>query len=86
MSPEGRRRDAERVTKAVLRRLSADRDEACLRAFLLKLPDRYIFSVPPESIAAHFMMSRELSSKSVATLTREEPERGCTVLSVVTKQ
>ncbi|MBN1282505.1 MAG: [protein-PII] uridylyltransferase [Proteobacteria bacterium] len=80
-----RGREAERIVKSAMRRMGAGCDEGELRRFLKTLPERYLFSVEPESLAAHFMMSREMGDRPVSTVTREIAARGCTEFSVVTK-
>jgi len=84
MTPQKRKREVGRITSAVLGRIGSASDEGLLREFLLRMPERYLFSVSPDSIAAHFMMSRDLATRPVATLTRNVPQRGCTEFSVVT--
>ena len=80
----GRRERARRI--AAIRRLLGRGDEAHgLEAFLARLPERYLDSIPPEAVAAHAVMARGAAPRSVATAQRPIPERGCTELSVVTR-
>jgi len=51
---------------------------------LLALPERYLFSMSEETIAAHISMFRGLESIPVATISRVVPDMGCSELSVVT--
>lgn len=78
------RRDAERI-RAVRRCLGRDGGEEEVMAFLVALPERYLSSTAPETIAAHLMLARQLASCAVATAQRPVPQRGCTELSVVTR-
>ncbi len=83
-APEKRARESERIIRSVLRRIGAGCEEERVREFLETLPERYLFSVDPESVAAHFMMSRDVGERACATITREVSEKGCTEFSVVT--
>lgn len=78
-NPEG---EAKRRTAAVGRFLAKDITE--IRAFLSSLPERYLFSIEPETIASHIIMSREIPKTQVSTLLKPFGERGCHELSVVT--
>jgi len=78
-------RDTSRLVKAIRQSLGNDEDEETIREFLTRMPERYAHSMKPDSIAAHILMSRELSASPVATLVRDVPERSCTEISIVTR-
>lgn len=81
---EEQRRDAERI-RAVRRSLGRDHGEAEVCAFLARLPERYLTSTAPETIAAHLMLAGQLGACTVATAQQPVPLRGCTEFSVVTR-
>jgi [protein-PII] uridylyltransferase len=85
MTPARIQREKSRRIKAagviVGRKLSVSEVEE----FVTSLPERYILSMSPEAIAAHVMMSRQLEEIHVSTLWRQVPRRGCTEISVVTR-
>jgi len=85
MSPGRRRREEERILSSILTRLGKDTDRAYVGEYLERLPERYIRSVSPEAIAAHILLAREIEGRPLATFVRDAPERGCTELSIVTR-
>jgi len=70
---------------AVRRSLGRDVGEKEVRSFLATLPERYLRGTAAETVAAHFVMARDIASHPVATATRPVPDRGCAELSVVTR-
>ncbi len=85
MSPTKQTRETEKLIAAVRKSVGKDIDESQIRGFLLKLPGRYLHSVPAEAVAAHILFAQNLDRTPMATFTREIPERGCTEFSVVTQ-
>ena len=82
---ERRRRVGERIISSVLGRVGSDADEDYVKGYIAKLPERYIHSMPAETIAAHILLARNIGTNPLSTFIREVPERGCVELSVVTK-
>ncbi|MFH1830772.1 MAG: [protein-PII] uridylyltransferase [Pseudomonadota bacterium] len=85
MTPAKRKREADRLISAVKKRVGRDIGESEIKGFLLKLPSRYLHSVPAEAIAAHILFARNVDKEPMATFIRDLPDRGSTEFSVVTK-
>jgi len=85
VTPERKRRDRERVVSSVLKLVGTDVSRGYVRDYLEKLPERYVHSVPADSIAAHILLARDIEANPMATFVRELPELGYTELSIVTR-
>ena len=83
-SAAARQKEESRHIASVRRSLGRDVSVDAVKKFLATLPERYLFSTSPETIAAHFVMARDVAAHPVATAQRPVPDRGCTELSVVT--
>jgi [protein-PII] uridylyltransferase len=66
----------------VLRELSPEFLRSDVDEFLRHLPDRYTRVLPPEIIARHFHLTRELGSRTIVTDWRDSRKGPYTVLSV----
>jgi [protein-PII] uridylyltransferase len=66
----------------VLRALSPEFLRSDVEEFLQHLPSRYVRVFPPEMIARHFELTRELGSRTLATDWRDSKKGPYTVLSV----
>jgi [protein-PII] uridylyltransferase len=84
-TPASRRREDIRIKKSVERQLGDGFDSASIENFIQALPERYLLSMEADAIAAHMMMAGELDEISMSTFCRELPERGCTEISIVTR-
>lgn len=82
---EERRRRTALHLRTVRRCLGKGAGEGELSAFLATLPERYRSSTAPETIAAHLLLARQIEASAVATAVRPVEERGCTEISVVTR-
>lgn len=78
------RKEAERIA-ALCRHLGTDWHLDDVRRFLASLPGRYLLSVAPETVAAHATMARLLESQALVMMSQDRPERGCTEISIVTR-
>lgn len=85
LSQDRRRKERERVVASVLKQLGKDVDEVYVKEYLERLPERYIHSVSADAIAAHILLARDIDTNPMATFVRSASERGCTELSVVTR-
>lgn len=85
VTPEKRRREREKVVSSVLKLVGNDVQRGHVIDYLDKLPERYMHSVPADSIAAHILLVRDIGSTPMATFVRELPELGYTELSIVTR-
>ncbi|HPQ81081.1 MAG TPA: [protein-PII] uridylyltransferase, partial [bacterium] len=79
-----RRREEAKLIASVKRSLGRDISREQVQRFISTLPERYLYSTDPETIAAHLVMARDIAAHPAATAQRPVPDRGCTELSVVT--
>jgi [protein-PII] uridylyltransferase len=84
-SSERRKRERDKVVSSVLKLVGSDVPRADVVDYLEKLPERYMHSVPADSIAAHILLVRDIESNPMATFVRELPDLGYTELSIVTR-
>jgi [protein-PII] uridylyltransferase len=73
----------ETAKTSVMRSLGGASSRADVEGHLAKLPQRYILSIAPDTIAAHLIMARDMASEPSRTLAKVVRERGCTEFSVV---
>ncbi len=85
MTPERRRQQVERRLRAAAQIVADAEGPGAIEEFVAGLPERYLLTHPPETIAAHAMMARQLGERAVITAWRTVPERGVTELSLVTR-
>ncbi len=71
-----------RFEETVLRDLNPEFLRSDVDEFLSHLPERYVLSVPPDAIARHFEMIRELQSRPVVTDWRQSEKGPYTLFSV----
>lgn len=86
-APEQIRIDSQKIKREVRSYLGRHSAPAAIDGFISELPQRYLFSMSPETIAAHIMMSEKISNEkeSVVTVLKEISDRGCHEFSVVSK-
>jgi [protein-PII] uridylyltransferase len=85
MTHARRQREMIRCIRAVGRAVGRDLGVPEVEEFVTSLPERYLLSMAPEAIAAHAMMTHRLEGVPVSTFWRQVPKRGCTEISVVTR-
>lgn len=84
-SEEQRQKDEGRIKKKILSKLDKSYSSQNIDLYLKSLPERYLYSVSPETIAAHIIMHEDCDSDNVTLMSRNLEERGCTELSIITK-
>ncbi len=76
---------SEALRLALLERLRGAFDEAWIRAQLAAMPASYLSAVPPEEVAGHLRMIRDMPQAPVAVASRFLPEPGFVEYTVVTR-
>lgn len=56
-----------------------------LTSFFASMPDRYLYAASPKTIVSHLNMTSKLAGTSVLLQVMPLPERGCTELSIVSR-
>ncbi|MBT3181741.1 MAG: [protein-PII] uridylyltransferase [Deltaproteobacteria bacterium] len=85
ITTEGRRSETAHKKREALKILGKTTSDKDLDDHLNSLPERYLFHTTPETISAHMMMSREIDSEPLSTISKSVPEKGCSEFSMVTK-
>lgn len=75
----------ERRLKEVQSFLGKSLSESEVSGFLGFMPDRYLFSTDPPTVAAHMLLTRGLKEKAVTTAMKPIESKSCTEFSVVTR-
>lgn len=69
----------------IARSLGADCSMDELNLFRSSLPERYLRTLTPETIAAHYIMMQELPDEGLSTVIRHDTASGYTELSIITR-
>ena len=80
----GQEERAVRIRQRVITATAAE-DEPRMREFLAEMPDRYVLSMPEESIPHHFELVRRLDEDDYACRVEHFPERDFSELTVVAR-
>lgn len=83
--PEEMRQREERALERAISLSGGEGQARALKHFVACLPERYLLSTAPETIAAHFLMVQGIGGEPLAMAGRTVAERGCTELTVVTR-
>lgn len=80
-----RQKDADGRKASIKRYLGECYSADDIELHLSALPERYLFSIPAKTIAAHIMMSKDLGNRPVATVNSVVEEMGCSEFSIITR-
>jgi [protein-PII] uridylyltransferase len=84
-TPSAHRRADEKKKKEIKKFLQPAISDGEIEAHLLTVPERYLHSLPADTIASHIAMATSGHTAPVGMSFREIPERVCTEFSIMTK-
>jgi [protein-PII] uridylyltransferase len=84
-SPAERAKNQERIKKSILSKLDSGSSRSDVDRYLSELPERYLYALSPETIAAHMLVRSQNFGNDVEVISRHLEEKGCTEMSILTK-